>query len=76
MKEDPPPDAKCRDKFLVQTVAITAEKEFNNVAALVGAMAELYVQRTDAAVVVPHRANFQVLHPREEDSCRFHPSRC
>lgn len=24
MKEDPPPDAKCRDKFLVQSVAITS----------------------------------------------------
>ncbi|KAF2142421.1 uncharacterized protein K452DRAFT_226925 [Aplosporella prunicola CBS 121167] len=32
MKEDPPPDARCRDKFLVQSVAVTADKEFNNVA--------------------------------------------
>ncbi|KAI9771295.1 MAG: phosphatidylinositol-binding protein scs2 [Geoglossum simile] len=31
MKEDPPPDAKCRDKFLVQSVAVTADKEFSNV---------------------------------------------
>ena len=35
MKEDPPLDAKCRDKFLVQTTAITADKEFNNVQTLV-----------------------------------------
>ncbi|KAF2279676.1 MSP domain-containing protein [Westerdykella ornata] len=34
MKEDPPPDAKCRDKFLVQSVLITADKEFTNVASL------------------------------------------
>jgi hypothetical protein len=27
MKEDPPPDFKCKDKFLVQSVAITAERE-------------------------------------------------
>ena len=27
MKEDPPPDARCRDKFLVQSVAITPDKE-------------------------------------------------
>jgi len=27
MKEDPPLDFKCRDKFLVQSVAITADKE-------------------------------------------------
>jgi len=34
MKEDPPPDAKCRDKFLVQTIAITADKEFSSPSAL------------------------------------------
>ncbi|KAK4549714.1 hypothetical protein LTR36_005015 [Oleoguttula mirabilis] len=32
MKEDPPPDARCRDKFLVQSVAITPDKEFGTVA--------------------------------------------
>lgn len=32
MKEDPPPDARCRDKFLVQSVAITADKDVSNVA--------------------------------------------
>lgn len=31
MKEDPPPDARCRDKFLVQSVAITADKDVSNV---------------------------------------------
>ncbi|KAF4538879.1 MSP domain containing protein [Lasiodiplodia theobromae] len=31
MKEDPPPDARCRDKFLVQSVAVTADMEFSNV---------------------------------------------
>ena len=35
MKMDPPLDAKCRDKFLVQSVAITHEKEFSNVNAIV-----------------------------------------
>jgi hypothetical protein len=30
MKEDPPPEAKCRDKFLVQTVAIPAGEEINS----------------------------------------------
>jgi len=34
MKEDPPPDAKCRDKFLVQSVLVTADKEFSNVGSL------------------------------------------
>ncbi|KAK4985142.1 phosphatidylinositol-binding protein scs2 [Elasticomyces elasticus] len=34
MKEDPPPDARCRDKFLVQSVAVTADREFSNPAAI------------------------------------------
>ncbi|KAL6707939.1 phosphatidylinositol-binding protein scs2 [Coniothyrium glycines] len=34
MKEDPPPDTKCRDKFLVQSVLVTADKEFTNVGSL------------------------------------------
>jgi len=36
MKQEPPLDAKCRDKFLVQSVIITADKEFTNVAQIVG----------------------------------------
>ncbi|RKK79898.1 hypothetical protein BFJ69_g4715 [Fusarium oxysporum] len=32
MKQDPAPDAKCRDKFLVQSAPITADKEFASVA--------------------------------------------
>ncbi|KAK3114552.1 phosphatidylinositol-binding protein scs2 [Teratosphaeriaceae sp. CCFEE 6253] len=31
MKEDPPPDARCRDKFLVQSVAVPAGVEFTTV---------------------------------------------
>ncbi|KZF25692.1 VAMP-associated protein [Xylona heveae TC161] len=34
MKEDPPADARCRDKFLVQSVAVSADQEFSNVAAI------------------------------------------
>ncbi|KAF2649496.1 VAMP-associated protein [Lophiostoma macrostomum CBS 122681] len=34
LKEDPPLDAKCRDKFLVQSVLVTADKEFTNVGQL------------------------------------------
>lgn len=30
MKEDPPPGAKCKDKFLVQSTFITPEKESLN----------------------------------------------
>jgi len=31
MKEDPPLDQKCRDKFLVQSVAVPGDQEFNNI---------------------------------------------
>jgi hypothetical protein len=42
MKQDPPPDARCRDKFLVQSAPITAEKEFASIANVV------WVQRLPA----------------------------
>lgn len=35
MKEDPPLDAKCRDKFLVQSVPITPERDVGNISAIV-----------------------------------------
>lgn len=35
MKEDPPLDAKCKDKFLVQSVAITGDYEYSNIASIV-----------------------------------------
>lgn len=38
MKEDPPLDAKCRDKFLVQSVIITSDLEFSNVQTIVRTM--------------------------------------
>ncbi|OKL58952.1 hypothetical protein UA08_05704 [Talaromyces atroroseus] len=34
MKEDPPADAKCKDKFLVQSVAVTGDLEFSNVTSI------------------------------------------
>ncbi|KAI0426582.1 PapD-like protein [Xylaria sp. FL1042] len=34
MKQEPPPGTKCRDKFLVQSVAITPEKDFSNLASI------------------------------------------
>ena len=36
MREDPPLDARCRDKFLVQSVAINADQDIGNVANIVG----------------------------------------
>ncbi|KAI4190834.1 MAG: hypothetical protein L6R41_000529 [Letrouitia leprolyta] len=34
MKEDPPPDARCRDKFLVQTIVIPEDSDASNVPAI------------------------------------------
>ncbi|KAL8744910.1 MAG: hypothetical protein Q9190_002891 [Brigantiaea leucoxantha] len=34
MKEDPPPDARCRDKFLVQTVTIAQDSDITNITAI------------------------------------------
>lgn len=34
MRQDPPMDYRCKDKFLVQTVPITADREFSNIATL------------------------------------------
>ncbi|KAL3254712.1 hypothetical protein ABHI18_008767 [Aspergillus niger] len=34
MKEEPADDAKCKDKFLVQTVAVTRDMEFANVTSI------------------------------------------
>ncbi|KAI0405990.1 putative integral ER membrane protein Scs2 [Xylaria palmicola] len=34
MKQEPPPGTKCRDKFLVQSVAITPDKDFANLASI------------------------------------------
>jgi hypothetical protein len=55
MKEDPPPDAKCRDKFLVQSVLITADKEFTNVGSLVSHLERLQMgPRLIAFIVDAH----------------------
>ena len=41
MREDPPPDARCRDKFLVQSVAITPDRELGSITAIVSG-SEMY----------------------------------
>lgn len=35
MKQEPPLEARCRDKFLVQSVAVTADKEFTDTTSIV-----------------------------------------
>ncbi|KAI4223959.1 MAG: hypothetical protein L6R36_005032 [Xanthoria steineri] len=34
MREDPPPDARCRDKFLVQTVSLSQDSDASNIPAI------------------------------------------
>lgn len=41
MREDPPPDARCRDKFLVQSIAITPERDLGSITAIVGQTFEI-----------------------------------
>lgn len=42
MKAEPPLDAKCKDKFLVQSVPISPEHEFSNPGAVVGLSMEIH----------------------------------
>ncbi|KAH8671039.1 PapD-like protein [Xylariales sp. PMI_506] len=44
MKQEPPLDAKCRDKFLVQSVPISGDKEFSNLAAIWDAIDKSQIQ--------------------------------
>ena len=72
MKEDPPLDARCRDKFLVQSVLVTADKEFTNVASLVRFILQYQEilcgrQLTRAHVVVAYRTDRQTIYSGEED---------
>ncbi|KAI1380857.1 VAMP-associated protein [Hypoxylon crocopeplum] len=51
MKQEPPPDTKCRDKFLVQSVAITGDKEFANLASIWDAIEKSSIQEKKIRVV-------------------------
>ncbi|KAI1817344.1 VAMP-associated protein [Poronia punctata] len=51
MKQEPPPGAKCRDKFLVQSVAITPDKEFASLAAIWDVIEKSDIQEKKIRVV-------------------------
>ncbi|KAI1808104.1 VAMP-associated protein [Daldinia bambusicola] len=51
MKQEPPPDTKCRDKFLVQSVAITGDKEFANLASIWDAIEKSSIQEKKIRVI-------------------------
>ncbi|RTE69166.1 hypothetical protein BHE90_016453, partial [Fusarium euwallaceae] len=62
MKQDPPPDARCRDKFLVQSAPITAEKEFASIANV--------LETTDKSQLVERkiRVNWLAANPELDES--------
>jgi hypothetical protein len=51
MKQEPPLDTKCKDKFLVQSVAITGDKEFTNLASIWDSIEKSQVQERKIRVV-------------------------
>lgn len=86
MKEDPPPDAKCRDKFLVQSVLVTADKEFANVATLWSNIEQtskasiqekkirvIFLPADSAAAATPSKTN-GAEHPEPRSSVHAAPS--
>ncbi|KAI1421095.1 putative integral ER membrane protein Scs2 [Xylaria sp. FL1777] len=71
MKQEPPSGTKCRDKFLVQSVVITPEKDFSNLASIWDTIDKSLVQEkkirvsfldpksspaTDATVSTPNKS--------------------
>ncbi|KAF5609501.1 (VAMP)-associated [Fusarium subglutinans] len=65
MKQDPAPDAKCRDKFLVQSAPITADKEFASVANV--------LETTDKAHLVERKIRVNWLAAGEADQAPSRP---
>ncbi|KAI1840371.1 hypothetical protein JX266_013424 [Neoarthrinium moseri] len=51
MKQEPPLDTKCRDKFLVQSVPISGDKEFSNLASIWDGIDKSQIQEKKIRVV-------------------------
>ncbi|KAL9064552.1 MAG: hypothetical protein Q9157_007785 [Trypethelium eluteriae] len=58
MKEDPPPDARCRDKFLVQSVAVPADKDTGNVSTI-----WQHIESTDKSAIQEKKIRVSFLPP-------------
>lgn len=69
MREDPPLDARCRDKFLVQSVGITPDKESSNIATIVSHPHSPLLSLAEYDAVAECRADLESRHPRAEDTC-------
>ncbi|KAK2062189.1 MSP domain-containing protein [Colletotrichum caudatum] len=60
MKQEPPLDTKCRDKFLVQSVPITADKEFASIANI--------LDQTDKSAVIERKIRVNWLTAEDQSS--------
>ncbi|KAK2045372.1 MSP domain-containing protein [Colletotrichum somersetense] len=60
MKQEPPLDTKCRDKFLVQSVPITADKEFASIANI--------LDQTDKSSVIERKIRVNWLTAEDQSS--------
>ncbi|KAF8541382.1 PapD-like protein [Trichophaea hybrida] len=63
MKNDPPADYKCRDKFLVQSVAITADREATNVQQIWS-----HVEQTEKTAIRERKIRVVYLQPGEQSN--------
>jgi len=75
MKEEPPLEARCRDKFLVQSVAITADREITNITAIVRDPKYGQEQFTHTSLVGEYRTDRKRKHTGEEDPSQLPPGR-
>jgi len=61
MKSDPPADYKCRDKFLVQSIAITADREATNVQQIWS-----FVEKAERSAIQEKKIRVVYLQPGEQ----------
>ncbi len=71
MREDPPPDARCRDKFLVQSIAISPDREVGNVTAIVSQLSMADEGCVDKITVAECREDCERDHRGAKDSRGF-----
>lgn len=73
MKVEPPADTRCRDKFLVQSVAVTADKEFTNIAQIVRQSRPTNLEKPppNPVAVAACRPSREVFGSGEEDQSRL-----
>ncbi|KAL9122351.1 MAG: hypothetical protein Q9187_001086 [Circinaria calcarea] len=71
MKEDPPLDARCRDKFLVQSVVIAPDQELPNITTIVSDPVAWLYYECSLMAVAKHRENRKKFYSGAKDSCHL-----